>query len=171
MMLAQPRSATHAGFMKRYAWIVSLFVLLPAAELALLLYVGQFLGVWPTLGLILVTGIIGSRLALNQGLAVWIRLSEEMARGQLPGQVLLDGVIILISGALLVTPGVITDLAGFAGLLPFTRAPMRNWVIHLFKNRIVRATPQDPASWQGAPRERPHYTHDLEDRPRDYPTK
>lgn len=157
--------------MKRYAWIISLFVLLPAAELALLLYLGQLMGVWYTLGLILVTGVIGSRLALSQGLAVWVRLGEEMARGQLPGQVLLDGVIILISGALLVTPGVITDVAGFAGLLPFTRAPMRNLVIHLFKDRVVRAMPQDPPSWQGAPRERPHYAHDLEERPGDHPTK
>lgn len=157
--------------MKRYAWIVSLFVLLPAVELALLLYVGQFLGVWPTLGLILVTGIIGSRLALSQGLAVWVRLGEEMARGQLPGQVLLDGVIILISGALLVTPGMITDVAGFAGLLPITRASMRNLVIHVFKDRVVRAGPQAPASWQGAPRARPRYARDPEDRPRDHPTK
>ena len=132
---------------------------------------GQFLGIWPTLGLILVTGIIGSKLALSQGLAVWVRLGEEMARGRLPGQVLLDGVIILISGALLVTPGIITDVAGFAGLLPFTRAPMRNLVIQLYKNRIVHAMPQDPASWQGRPREHPRYARDLEDQPRDRPTK
>ena len=148
--------------MKRPLVLFSLFVLLPAAELAVLLQVGKILGVWATVGLILVTGIVGSRLALREGLTVWMHLQERLRVGQLPGRELLDGVIILVSGALLITPGIITDVAGFMGLFPVTRAVVRMVVKDVFVKRSrhsIRSVVNDaePVAWEGTPKERPGY--------------
>ncbi len=148
--------------MKRPLFLFSLFVLLPAVELAVLLQVGKLLGVWATVGLILLTGIVGSRLALREGLSVWMHLQRRLRVGQLPGHELLDGVIILVSGALLITPGIITDVAGFLGLVPVTRAVVRKLVKYLFVQRTnpsIRSFVDDtgPATWEGTPKERPSY--------------
>ena len=85
--------------------LLLLFILVPAIELALLLEVGSHLGTLPTLGLIAVTGVVGASLARRQGLAVLRRAQDQMARGELPAGSLADGVMILVAGALLITPG------------------------------------------------------------------
>lgn len=115
--------------------LLALFVLVPVAELALLIRLGEIIGLWPTLGLIVVTGIVGSALARQQGFSTLRRLQQRMGRGEMPGLELIDGVIILVAGAFLLTPGVLTDVVGFAGLLPFTRPAVRKWLIHKFKKR------------------------------------
>ena len=104
------------------ARLLLLFILLPAAELALLIEIGRRIGTLPTLGLIVVTGTAGATLARHQGLAVLRRIREQMGLGQLPGDALLDGVILLVAGALLITPGILTDTAGFLCLIPAFRA-------------------------------------------------
>lgn len=102
-----------------------LFVVVPFVELALLIRVGDWIGFWPTVGLIVLTGLLGSTMARIEGLSVWRRLQTQLQKGGLPGKELLDGVIILVAGALLLTPGVLTDVVGLLGLFPPTRALIR----------------------------------------------
>jgi UPF0716 protein FxsA len=97
------------------------FTLLPVVELILLLRIGQAID-WPaTVGLVLFTGAVGAALARWQGVKVLGEIREQMATGQLPGRALFDGALILVAGAVLITPGVITDAFGFLLLVPFVR--------------------------------------------------
>ncbi len=98
--------------------LILLFLLTPAVELALLIQVDQLIGFWATIALIIVTGVVGSHLARREGLSTWGRLNRRLQAGDLPGKELADGVIILVSGALLITPGILTDVIGFSGLQP-----------------------------------------------------
>lgn len=98
-----------------------LFVVVPLVELAFLIQVGGWVGIWPTVGLVFLTGILGATLARAEGLRTLWSFQQELAAGKLPGQPLLDGLCILVGGALLLTPGFVTDLAGFSLLLPPTR--------------------------------------------------
>jgi UPF0716 protein FxsA len=98
-----------------------LFVGIPLLELFILIQVGQMVGLWPTIGLVVVTGFLGAALARAEGLKTLWRLQGELAQGRLPGGALLDGFAILVGGALLLTPGILTDVVGFSFLLPFTR--------------------------------------------------
>ena len=107
-----------------------LFIALPAVELALLIEIGRRIGTLETIGLIVVTGVVGAAMARSQGLRVLSRVREEMSAGLMPADSLLDGVMILLASALLVTPGVLTDAFGFLCLAPGFRS--------LVKSRIVR---------------------------------
>lgn len=98
-----------------------LFVVVPVLELALLVQMGRWVGLLPTLLLVVATGVTGAWLARSEGVRVLVRVREEVAAGRLPGQAMLDGLAVLVGGAFLLTPGILTDLAGFSLLLPFTR--------------------------------------------------
>ena len=111
-----------------FARLLALFVFVPAIELYLLIKLGTLIGAFETFALIVVTGLVGSYLAKSQGLSVWNRLQSKLNSGSVPGQELIDGVIILISGALLITPGVLTDIAGLLGLIPASRALIRRFL-------------------------------------------
>ncbi|MEM1349906.1 MAG: FxsA family protein [Myxococcota bacterium] len=112
------------------ARLLLLFTIVPIIELSLLLQLGRddVLGFTPTLALILTTAISGAILGRIQGLQAWGRIQEELKTGQIPGDSLMDGVAVLIASAFLVTPGVLTDIAGFSLLIPFTRAPIKRFV-------------------------------------------
>jgi UPF0716 protein FxsA len=101
--------------------LLLLFVLVPAIELILLIEIGQLIGTLPTIGLIVFTGVLGAFLARRQGLQVLSRTRTELQAGQLPADSIFDGVIILIAGAFLMTPGILTDTLGFLCLIPATR--------------------------------------------------
>jgi UPF0716 protein FxsA len=118
------------------ARLVILFLVTPAVELALLLKVGQLIGFWETVGIIVLTGVAGSYLAKREGVSAWQRLNKSLAQGGLPGTELLDGVIILVAGALLITPGVLTDVVGFMGLIPPSRALIRKLVMRRVKKKM-----------------------------------
>lgn len=122
--------------------LLLLFLLTPAVELALLIQVDKLIGFGPTIGLIIATGIAGSYLARREGLNTWQRLNERLQSGDLPGKELVDGVIILVAGALLVTPGVFTDIVGFIGLLPPTRALVRKALMRRFQSKMERGSMQ-----------------------------
>ena len=98
-----------------------LFVGVPLLELFILVRVGQMVGFWPTMALVVATGMAGAALARMEGLRTLWRLQGELAQGRLPGGALLDGLAILVGGALLLTPGILTDLIGFSFLLPPSR--------------------------------------------------
>ncbi len=122
--------------------LLLLFLLTPAVELGLLIQVDRLIGFWPTIGLIVATGLAGSYLARREGLQTWRRLNERLTQGDLPGKELMDGVIILVSGALLVTPGVLTDAFGFLGLLPPTRAIIRRLLMRRFQSKVQEGSMQ-----------------------------
>lgn len=120
-------------------WLLILFVIVPAIELYILIQIGQVIGALNTFLLILATGLLGSWLAKSQGLAVWRALNDRFARGEIPGRELLDGAIILVCGALLLTPGVVTDVIGLLGLIPGSRAVFRKALGKVFTtNPAVR---------------------------------
>lgn len=105
--------------------LLLLFALVPLTDLFVLLWVGSRLGFWPTLLLISTTAFCGAWFARREGMGAWQRFQAKLATGGLPGRELTDGLIILFSGLLLLTPGLITDAAGLLGLLPPTRAWIR----------------------------------------------
>lgn len=98
--------------------LVLLFTLIPLVELALLFLIAEHAGGLVTLLLVILTGVAGAWLARWQGVRCWRQVHEQMARGQLPAGPLLDGLMILVAAVLLITPGVLTDLLGFALLVP-----------------------------------------------------
>ena len=98
-----------------------IFTVTPVLELALLIQIGQLLGTIPTIVAVLTTGAAGAALARNQGLTALRRLQRSVAEATFPGDEIFDGFLILMGGLLLLTPGFLTDLVGFAALLPGTR--------------------------------------------------
>ncbi len=120
-----------------------LFTLIPLVELCLLLLLANVTNWWFTLGLVVLTGVVGAWLARRQGLRCWRRVHETMAAGRLPADPLMDGLMILVAGALLVTPGVLTDLVGFALLTPPFRRVVKDRLKRRFQAQINIITPGD----------------------------
>ncbi len=117
-----------------------LFLGVPALELFLLIRIGQEAGTLTALGLIVFTAIAGAHLARQQGLAVLGRLRAQVARGELPTDALLDGALVVAAGALLLTPGVITDFVGLLCLFPPTRALIKPLVLRKLREGVARGT-------------------------------
>ena len=111
-----------------------LFVVVPIVELMLLIELGQLVGIVPTLALVVATGIGGAAMARAEGLRVLFQFQQELAQGRLPGQAMLDGASVLVGGAFLLTPGVLTDLLGFSLLFPLSR----RWIQRRLKERLER---------------------------------
>lgn len=102
------------------------FVAMPLVEMALLIWVGGRLGILPTLAVVILTGIAGATLVKRQGLAVWYAARQRLAAGGIPARELAHGAMLLVAGAFLLTPGFITDVVGFALLVPRIRDWLRN---------------------------------------------
>ncbi|MEE9529206.1 MAG: FxsA family protein [Dehalococcoidia bacterium] len=118
--------------------IVILFVVTPLVELAILIYLGTLIGALYTILIVVITGLLGAFLARRQGLATLSRIRSSIERGILPSDDLFQAVLILIGGLLLITPGLITDLAGFAMLIPQTRNIVTKWLRNLMQRKIER---------------------------------
>jgi len=101
-----------------------------------LIKIGQSLGLGYTLGLVIFTGILGAYLTRWQGFVTLRKIQEDVNNGRMPADRLLDGVLILCSGILLLTPGLITDLIGFVGLIPFSRSLLKRWLKRKIKNML-----------------------------------
>lgn len=117
--------------------LLLLFIGLPAIELALLIEVGRHIGTLPTLGLIAITGAIGAALARAQGLRVLEEVRRELEAGRLPAGPLVDGVLILLAAAVLVTPGILTDVFGFLCLVPGVRSVIKRKMIGRFRRAVA----------------------------------
>lgn len=113
-------------------YILLLLIIVPAAEIGVFLIAGNWIGVWPTVAIILLTGILGAYLAKKQGLEALKKAQEQLKYGQMPGNAILDGICILTGGIMLLTPGFITDAAGFLLLAP----PSKSFVKRLIINGI-----------------------------------
>ncbi|MDY6917610.1 MAG: FxsA family protein [Chloroflexota bacterium] len=113
--------------------LMLLFIVTPLVELAILVYLGTLIGVLYTVLIVVVTGLAGAVLARNQGLATLSRIRSSLAEGVIPSGELFEGALILAGGLLLMTPGIVTDLAGFAVLVPQTRRVVgrcvRQWLV------------------------------------------
>ena len=109
---------------------ILLFIAVPLIELALLIQIGTWLGALPTIGIIFLTAIIGTAVLRQQGLQTLGRLNAAMARGEPPVEPIIDGVFLLLAGAFLLTPGVLTDAVGGLLLIPAIRKLIRRWGLH-----------------------------------------
>ena len=132
----------------RFLLLLLAFILLPLAELYVLYRVGDAIGILPTLGLLLVDSVVGTILARSQGRAVWRRFNEAIAAGRAPAREVLDGALVILGGAFLLTPGFLTDLIGVSLLLPPTRALYRRLVLRRVERRIVSSLTAPPPAQQ-----------------------
>ena len=121
--------------------LLLLFTVVPLTELFLLVKLGTVIGIGATVLIVICTGVLGAWLARWQGLGVLRRLSEDLAAGRLPTDTLIDGLLILIAGAVLLTPGLITDALGFLLLVPQGRAMVRKAVAARLEKSTVVADP------------------------------
>lgn len=101
--------------------LILFIILIPAADIGILLYAGSKIGLFPTIFFIFLTGFIGAYLAKKQGMKTIQEARYKLSHGQIPGESVLDGICILVGGTLLITPGFITDILGMLLLFPFTR--------------------------------------------------
>lgn len=116
-------------------WILAALIGIPLVELILLIVLGNALGFWPTILVLLVMGIIGSALAKMEGGRVWREWREALAEGRTPEAGVLDGLLVLVAGILMITPGVLTDVMGLALMI----RPVRRRVAAFVRTRLERA--------------------------------
>lgn len=121
--------------------LLLLFTVVPLVELFLLIEIGRWIGAPATVALVIGTGALGAYLARREGLKTLRRVQTEWRQGRMPTQALLDGAMILIAGAVLLTPGILTDLAGFFLLTPFGRGAVGRVAVDYFRRRSERLTP------------------------------
>ena len=119
-------------------YLILLFTVVPVVELALLIKIGQHIGVSYTLAIVILTGIAGAYLARSQGFRTLRRIQEDINEGLMPTDKIFDGVMILCGGILLLTPGFVTDLIGFVALVPFTRRLIKLWLKRKIKDMIAQ---------------------------------
>ncbi|HEX5622610.1 MAG TPA: FxsA family protein [Solirubrobacteraceae bacterium] len=129
--------------------LVLLFIAVPIAELAVIIQVGQAIGVWWTIGLLIADSILGSWLMRHQGRSSWRRFNEAVAGGRVPAREVLDGALVIFGGALLLTPGFLTDILGLILLIPPTRAVVRKILARRLTHRMVVAAhrPRAPRTY------------------------
>lgn len=122
--------------MKIFQIVFLIVLVVPFVEIYLLLQVGGILGPFPTIFLVVLTAVIGTAMLRQQGLATWQRFQQSMAQGEIPAYEIIEGPILLVGGALLLTPGFITDMLGFACLVPSLRKRIAQY---LLENHLLRA--------------------------------
>ena len=117
--------------------LLILFIIVPIAELAVIIQVGQQIGVLWTVAILVVDSILGSILMRAQGRSAWRRFNVTLQSGRPPAREVLDGVLVIFGGALLLTPGFITDILGLVLLLPPSRAVVRRVLVRRFADRMI----------------------------------
>ncbi|GAA2270997.1 hypothetical protein GCM10010149_10580 [Nonomuraea roseoviolacea subsp. roseoviolacea] len=120
------------------------FLVVPVLEIWLLIQVGSVIGGWPTVALLIADSLLGAWLVRREGRRAWRALREALESGRMPDRELADGALILVGGALLLTPGFFTDIAGFLCVLPFTRPLMRRLGSWFFDRRVKRMAAASP---------------------------
>ena len=117
--------------------LLLLFTIVPLVELAILMKLGAIFGVLHTIAIVIITGILGAFLARSQGLKVIRELQESLSKGDIPTNPIIEGILVLLSAALLVTPGVLTDVIGFTLVIPYTRRIIRELLKEYLKDKIA----------------------------------
>ncbi len=145
--------------------LVLLFIVVPLAELYVIIQVGQAIGVLPTIALLLIESVLGTVLLRSQGRHAWRRFNEATAAGRIPAREVADGALIILGGAFLLTPGFLSDIIGLLLLIPPTRAMFRKTVIGLFARRTpvgwvgLKAAPHAERAWNDRAARRRSGTH------------
>lgn len=114
-----------------------IFVVVPIAEIYVLLQIGHAIGALPTIALLIADSVLGAALMRSQGRAAWLRFNAALAEGRVPGREVIDGALVILGGALLLTPGFLSDALGLVLLLPPTRAIVRRVLLRRFGGRVV----------------------------------
>ena len=122
--------------MKIFGILLSMFIVIPILEFTLLIEIGRRLGTIDTLLLIFGTGILGAYLARLEGFRILYRIQRDISAGTIPGEQLFDGVLVLIAGLVLITPGLLTDIAGLLLLFPPTRYPIKRFIKNFIRRRV-----------------------------------
>ena len=122
--------------------LLLLFIGIPLIEMALLIRLGELIGLWPTIGLVITTGVIGASLAQTQGFRVFAMIQGELNAGRIPTHHLVDGLLILIGGIVLLTPGLLTDILGFSIMIPWVRTQIKGWLIKKFTSMTQKGQAQ-----------------------------
>jgi len=117
--------------------LVLLFILVPIAELYVIIQVGGAIGVLPTLAILVADSLLGAFLLRQQGRAAWVRFNRALSESRMPHREVLDGVLIIFGAALLLTPGFITDIFGLILLIPPARAGVRAFMSRLVRGRLA----------------------------------
>lgn len=115
--------------MKIFQWLLLVVLIVPFIEIYLLLGVGSVIGVLPTIFLVVLTAVLGTWLLKQQGFATYKRFQDSLARGEVPAYEVVEGALILLGGALLLTPGFFTDAIGFVCLIPELRKKLAQYII------------------------------------------
>ena len=116
--------------------LIGIFILVPIAELYVIYLIGDAIGVLPTLALLVLDSLLGSMLLRSQGRVVWRRFNETMSAGKIPHRELQHGIAVIFGGALLMTPGFLTDIVGLSLLLPPTRTVILRLVMRVLARRV-----------------------------------
>ena len=119
-----------------FFWLLFAFFTIPLVEIYVLLEVGGIIGALPTIGLVVLTAVIGAGLIRAQGISTLGRVQQELDRGELPAVSIIEGALLLVAGALLLTPGFVTDSIGFLILVP----RLRRWAVEGFVRKRLAAT-------------------------------
>ena len=119
--------------MRKFLWFI---IAMPIIEIVVLLLSGKVIGLWPTLLLIVVTGLIGVYLVRRQGIETWSKAQEQIRDGMVPGNEIIDGICIFIGAALLLSPGLVSDILGIILVLPPTRNLLKPLLIRFIMNRM-----------------------------------
>ena len=117
--------------------LIVLFIVVPIAELAVIIQVGSLIGVWWTIALLIADSVLGAMLMRSQGRAAWRRFNDAVRSARVPAREVADGVLVIFGGALLLTPGFISDFLGLILLLPPTRALVRAILVRRFADRMI----------------------------------
>ena len=120
--------------------LIALFILLPILELWLIVQIAHATSWAATILIVLGTGILGTMMTRRQGLKIWRRIQQALHRGEIPGNDLLDGLLLLVGGILLITPGLVTDTIGLFLLVPFTRVLVRSYLKKRFQHSLAQKT-------------------------------
>jgi UPF0716 protein FxsA len=129
--------------------LLAVFILVPLAELYVILRVGDAIGVLWTIALLAADSVLGSLLLRTQGRSVWRRFNETLAAGRMPHREVLDGVLVIFGGAFLITPGFLTDIVGLVLLIPPTRAVIRRVVVRRLGRRVAVGVVGQPYDVEG----------------------
>jgi UPF0716 protein FxsA len=130
-----------------FAVLALLFLVVPFAELFVLIKVGQVIGALPTVGLLILVSLVGAAMVKREGMAVLRRAQEQVRKGRVPGAELIDGVLIVFAGALLVSPGFLTDVFGVLLLVPPVRRGLRSLAAKRLARRVEASTTIEVEGW------------------------
>lgn len=138
--------------------LLTVFIAVPLLEIALLIKAGDSFGFWPTITLVILTAVLGTVMLRLQGVSVMMRASDALKRGRVPVESVADGVFLLVAGAFLLTPGLLTDGIGLALLVPTVRRWIGKRLWRALRDRLDKGERQNPPSGPSTPGRNKHRT-------------